>query len=136
MLLFPAAVVVIFVLAGLAADTAVAWNARRQVSDVAATVANDAVTALVERDFYGGGRVAYDVEEAVGRAAAAIAARTEGSRADHVGLRITCDRPTVTGTSVSVVCHGRARTLFWRAGWLGRDHWDVSAGATATAVER
>jgi Flp pilus assembly protein TadG len=136
--LFPVAVLIVFVLAGLAADTAVAFNARHQVADVASTAANDAATALADADFYTSGDIVHDRAQLEANTAAAVTSRTEGGDPAEVGLRITCDPAQLhdDGISIEVVCRGRVRLLFWRVGWLGLDARTVSASATATAVER
>lgn len=137
MVLFPAAIVVMFVLAALAVDAAVAFNARREVADIAATVANDAVTALTTDDFYAGGTVRFDAAAAADRAVTLIAARLDDD--GQAGLTVFCDPPApVSGDAqaLEVRCYGTVDLIFSPFGFLGIDQQDVSASAIARADQR
>ena len=52
LLLMPAAVLVLFILAAVAVDAAVLFLGQRRVADLAASVAQDAVAAVDEASFY------------------------------------------------------------------------------------
>ena len=61
LLLFPAAVLVVVVLAAMAVDASIAFLGERELSAAVAAAANDAATrAIDERAFYDGGRVELD----------------------------------------------------------------------------
>jgi Flp pilus assembly protein TadG len=69
LLLFPAAVLVVMILAAITVDASVAFQAQREVADATAAAANDAAGESVgNQAFYRGGRV--DVDRATAEAVA------------------------------------------------------------------
>jgi Flp pilus assembly protein TadG len=137
LVLFPAAILIMFVLAAIAVDAAVTLNARREVADIAATAANDAVTALAAEAFYGEGTIEFDLDLAAQRVAAVVGAR--GDDRGQGGLTVTCAPPApVPGDPLAlrVVCRGTVDLVVSRVGWLGLVDREVSAAATARADHR
>ena len=77
LVLMPAAVFVLLVLAAIAVDFAVIFLGEREVADAAAAAANDAVVAAIgERRFYTCGQLSLDQATAEKVAAQAVEART------------------------------------------------------------
>jgi hypothetical protein len=127
--LMPAAVLVFFVLGALAVDASLAFLGERQVSNLAASVANDAATQGIDVvRYYGTGEIVVDPAR-VRDVADAVAARAD---ADHLlGLTIDTD---VIGTDVVVVrVRARVRSLFSRVLPSGLEEREVRASAEATA---
>ena len=103
LLLVPAGLVVVFILAAIAVDAAVVFLAQRELVNAAAAAANDAATAVDEGTFYGGA-VALDHGRAVTTAVAAVAARRP------LGIEIESSPDVaVDATAVTVVLRGRVR---------------------------
>lgn len=125
--LFPAAVMVMFVLASMAVDAALTFSAQRALSDIAAAAANDAATALGDSPYAGPLGVAVDPVEAAQRVAASLDRRTDADE-----LRAAC-HPDVPadGSRVTVTCTGRVRQLISPMRFLGVDSRDLRAQATA-----
>lgn len=125
--LFPAAVMVMFVLASMAIDAALTFSAQRQLADIAAAAANDAATALGDSPWTGDPDVAVDPVEAAHRVAASVDRRTDADE-----LQASC-RPQVPpdGSTVTVTCTGRVRQLISPMRFLGVGTRDLRARATA-----
>lgn len=110
LLLFPAGLLVLLLLAAIAVDTAELFLGQRRVSDLAASVAQDAVAALDEEAFYGG-ELGIDVDGATVRQATL----TSQLPTDDALLEPSCDvsvgrdgrGPTATAT-----CRARVRFVF------------------------
>jgi len=129
LLLMPAAVLVLVVLASIALDSAVVFLGQRELANAAAAAARDGASAVSSSRFYGGGVIAVDAAEAERRARAAIAAR------DVHG--VTLSGPvavTVAGRQVCVTVTGRVDRIVARSipGVPGRV--TVRARSTATAA--
>jgi hypothetical protein len=128
LMLMPACVLVVLVLASIAVDMALVHLRQRQASDVAASAANDAVTAGVDRGSLHQGAYVLDptgVREVVDRAVAGseIAPYLMG-------------RPEVTidGDSVEVILAVESDYLFSGAMPGAPDGTVVTATASATAM--
>lgn len=127
--LMPAAVLVFIVLGALSVDASLQFLGEREVSNVAAAVANDAATQGIDLErFYATGELVIDpvrVEEV-----AALARSTNGR--DHLrGLAIDTE---VIGADVVVVrVRATVRSLFGRVLPEGLEEHDVAASARATA---
>lgn len=131
LLLVPAGVLVLVILASLALDAAVVFTAQRQLADAASAAANDAVTAaLDEASFYDCGALRVDAARARQVGLASVAARSADIVAASAQVTVGSaagGRPTVT-----VQLDGHATTVFRPA--LGAPaHRPVSASATAVA---
>jgi hypothetical protein len=129
LMLMPAAVLVLLVLAALAVDSAVVFLAQRQAGDAAAAAANDAAgAALSDAAFYRAGDVVLDPQRAAAVVAAAITAR--GSGLDLVGPPSV----EIAGRQVCVTVRAQVRYLFAPAIPGVPRATTVTARATATAV--
>jgi len=81
LLLFPAAVLVVIVLAAIAVDSAIAFLAQREIANAVAAAANDASSMGVgNRSFYEGGSVDIDATTAVRLAEERVAVALDSSR--------------------------------------------------------
>ena len=129
LMLVPALVLVLVVLAAIAVDSAVIFLGQRQLGDAAAAAANDAASALSDPSFYRAGSVALDPSVARRVAQASVATQ------DHSG--VTIDGPAdvqVEGRQVCVSLTGHVEAIFGRA-IPGVPHaTTVRARATATAA--
>lgn len=128
--LFPAAVMVMFVLASMAIDAALTFSAQRQLADVASAAANDAASAVAERVYDPDDpHVALDPARARARVQATLERRTDVEELDA-----DCADTVVDGDTVTVTCTGTVRQLVSPARFLGVVSRDVTARATARAV--
>lgn len=129
--LMPVAVLVFIVLGSLAVDASLAFLGEREVSNLAAAVANDAATQGIDVvRYYGTGELVIDPVRVREVADAALAR----SGLDHLeGLTIETD---VIGDSVVVHVRAQVRSLFSRALPGGLELREVAASAQATAERR
>lgn len=127
--LFPAAVLVMFLLASLAIDAAITFNAQRTLADIAASVANDAASAMSPDDYYTDQQLRIDPAAAAARSDATLARRTDAAAIDAA-----CEVDAV-GTTVVVTCTGEVRQLISPMRYLGVATRDIQARATAIAVQ-
>ena len=129
--LMPAAVMIVIVLGAIAVDGSLAFLAERQVSNLAASVANDAATQgiAVER-FYEDGTLLLDdaLVEAVADAALVQATESLGHLDD-----LTIDVVVLSADTVEVTVRARTKTLFSRALPAAVEHREVGAAARAVA---
>lgn len=127
--LMPAAVLVFVVLGALAVDSALAFMGERQVSNLAAAVANDAAVQAIDFDrYYRTGEIVLDpvrVEDV------AIAALGTSGLAHLEELAIDTD--VIGGDVVRVEVRARVRSLFSRALPDGIESRAVGASAEAVA---
>ena len=135
LILMPVAVVIVLGLAGLAVDSSLGFRAQRELEDLAAGIANDAVTALDLDAFYGvGGTPALVLDQA--RMDTIVAAAEGASNTSEPSLAARCTAEPVPGTTeptIEVQCTGIAEAIFFRM--FGRDEIPVSATARATLAE-
>lgn len=127
--LFPAAVLVMFVLTSMAIDAALTFSAQRHVADLASGIANDAASALADESYFTGGEIAIDPAQAQQRVDAALAHRSDVDRYD-VGCSVTVPG----GDRVEVTCTGRVRQLVSPMRLLGTSSRDIAATASAVPV--
>jgi hypothetical protein len=126
--LVPAAFLVLILLAALAVDNAVAYQARQQLHDALVAAANDSVTAGLDQNaFYSGGAVVLDPASV--DAAACTAIRAQGLSGFHQ-LKVEVD---IEGDYVRVTGSASVDAVFGRAipGWGSRR---VTTAADATVV--
>lgn len=106
LLLMPAAVLVLFVLAAVAVDAAVLFLGQRRVADLAASVAQDAVAAIDRGSFY---EDDLHVDEADART-------REAALRDELPTDDGFDDPrcelTAVGVRVEVTCTATVRLIF------------------------
>ena len=130
--LFPAAVMVMFVLASMAIDAALTFSAQRQLADIASAAANDASSAVAESVYFDPDdpHYAIDPDQARARAQQTLDRRTDADR-----LNADCSDVAVSGDTVTVTCTGTVRQLISPARFLGLSSRDLLARATARAVQ-
>ena len=124
-MLMPAAVLVLFLLASLAVDSALVWTAQRELANRAAAAANDiAATAVDEDHFYRTGTVALDEREAH-----AILAEHLASEAGGALHAISVDDLRMGPTTVRLSVSARTDAIFAPAFANLRDNRTVHATA-------
>jgi hypothetical protein len=129
--LMPAAVMIVIVLGAIAVDGSLAFLAERQVSNLAASVANDAATQgiAVER-FYEDGTLVLDDALVQAVADAALVHATESLA--HLD-DLTIDVVVLGADTVEVSVRARTKTLFSRAMPAAVEFREVGAMARAVA---
>ncbi|MGH9189901.1 MAG: hypothetical protein ACRD0Q_07715 [Acidimicrobiales bacterium] len=104
LLLFPAAVLVMLVLAAIAVDLSAAFLAQRELADATAAAANDAATlALSDRDFYRAGHVSLDAAALQQIAEQRISMVLDVRRHQHLTIQAEPIEPATAG------CHWAVR---------------------------
>lgn len=129
LILVPAAVLVLVILAAIAVDSAAVFLGQRQLAEAAATAATDAAGAISAPTFYRTGTITLDPSEAERRATASMAA--EDLHAVKLAGPI---RVTVAGRQVCVSLTGQVPVIFGRALPGMPRATTVHATATATAT--
>lgn len=136
MILFPAAILILFGLGALAMESANLFLGTRRLTDLASAVANDAVGALQEDAFYESGATRLDLPAATSREQALVGIQTgtQDRSFEAVGCAIT--ETTVVGgpLTVEVVCEATVRPIL-RPFWSGDDARRVSVTERATGVQ-
>lgn len=131
LVLFPAAVLIVFGLGALAIDAATIFLGQRRLADLAASVANDAVAAIDLAAFYQGQEdLRIDPVRASTRAEQLRSGVTQDRSLEEVACALEVD-----GQAVTVRCTGRARPIlapFWPVGATR----DLTASETATGQQR
>jgi Flp pilus assembly protein TadG len=108
LLLMPASVLVLLVLAAIAVDAAILMLGEREAADLAAAAANDAAVAAISRDaLYGCGNLELDAAQAHLAVQRVVAARgsdaIDGVSAAVAGIQVVDGRPEVTVTASGTV---------------------------------
>lgn len=130
LLLMPAAVLVVIILAGIAVDLATVWLGYRRVADLAASIANDAVAAVDFEVFYGNkGKV--QVVSARAQQRADVLVQYAGS--DRALLNPAC-RVEAAADSVTVHCTAAVEPIFSPGIFDAIRRYEVRATATARAA--
>jgi Flp pilus assembly protein TadG len=128
--LFPAAVMVMFVLASMAIDAALTFSAQRQLADIAAAAANDAASAFSDETYFVEGEVVLDPVRVQDRVAGTLARRSDADE-----LHAACTASLADGGAQVVVdCSGQVRQLISPVRFLGITSRDIGARATARPV--
>lgn len=115
LLLFPAAVLVMLVLAAIAVDLSAAFLAQRELADATAAAANDAATlALSDADFYRAGRVTLDAVLLQQIAEQRISLVLDARRHQHLAIQAVPVEPAAPGCAwaVRVSASSSVRYLF------------------------
>ena len=129
LMLVPAGFLVVIILAGIAIDAAAGYLGVRRLSDLAASVANDAVGALDHQHFYDtGGEAAIDPLRAQARAEQLIAGIGEDRTLENAACTVV---PIEEGAQVT--CRARVRPLFAPAIPGARRIYDIEATESAVA---
>lgn len=134
LLLFPAAVLVVVVLAAITVDSSIAFLAQRELANATAAAANDAATMAVDgRAFYRDDRVELDPYAVEAVAAERVRLAIDQSR--HRGLQVqaTASPPARAGCpwTVRVTASSRVSYVFAKAIPGGPDEADVRATSVA-----
>lgn len=132
LVLFPAAVLVMFLLASMAIDAALTFSDQRRLADIAAAAANNAASAASDEAYFGeGAQLAIDAGAAAQRVDAVVAARDDATR-----IAATCNAAVGDdGLSVTVTCHGTVAQLISPARFIDIQTRDITAQATARAAQ-
>jgi len=115
LLLFPAAVLIVIVLAAVAVDSAIAFLGQREVANAAVAAANDAAGQGVgNRAFYETGSLDLDAATVEQLASGQVRAVLDPERFRDLGVDVTVASPSRSGCPVVVRVHVSARvpTLF------------------------
>jgi hypothetical protein len=128
--LFPAAVLVMFVLASMAIDAALTFSAHRALADIAAAAANDAASALGGSPYDDDPGVTIDPVDAADRVAASVARRPDAAELDAACTSLV----GIDGQQVTVTCTGTVRQLVSPVRFLGVMDRALEVRATATPV--
>lgn len=129
LVLMPAAVLVLLVLAAIAFDAAVVHLQQRRLADLAASLANDAIAALDLDSVYD---ISREPVPDPARSQWLAAARLAAFAHDETLQEVTCT-PQVAAGEVRVTCEGRVVPVFGRALASERATFHVRATETARA---
>jgi hypothetical protein len=135
LLLFPAAVLVVVVLAAIAVDSAIAFLGQREVADAVTAAANDAAGEGVgNRAFYEGGRVDLDPATVQRVAVDRVVATLDPGRFHDLRVDVAVVPPTTPGCPavVRVFAAARVSTLFAAAIPGGPGQVTVQSSATGS----
>lgn len=138
LLLFPAAFLIVMVLAAITVDTSIAFLGQRELAEATSAAANDAAAdALSEAAFYGEDRIDLDPARVVEVATARVAQIIDPSRHEGLQVRATIMAPSGPGCPprVEVAASSTVSYLFARAVPGGPDSAAVSARSTATPTQ-
>jgi Flp pilus assembly protein TadG len=135
LMLVPAGVLVLLVLGAIAVDAAVVHLGQRQLANAVAAAANDAAAAAIsDASFYGDADVEIDPDRArriaLASFAAALPSGAGGALSGHPSLEVV-----VAGDQVCVSSRAEVRHILSPAVPGARRHTEVTARATATAVQ-
>jgi hypothetical protein len=111
LLLMPAAVLVLFLLAGVAVDAAVQFLGQRRVADLAASVAQDAVASVDVASFYEGAGDVADLQIDPGAAGARGGQLIDTLPSDDAFIDPRCV-VTVDGIAATARCEAQVRLIF------------------------
>jgi len=134
-MLFPAAVLIVIVLAAITVDSAIAFLGQREVADAVVAAANDAAGEGVgNQTFYEGGRVDLDPATVQQLAVDRVTAVLDADRFHHLVVDVALSPSTVPGCPPRVRVHASARvsTIFEAAVPGGPDDRAVEATAFAS----
>jgi Flp pilus assembly protein TadG len=131
LLLFPAAVLVLLGLGGMAIDAATLFLGQRRMVDLATAVATDAVAGLREAAFYDEATVEVDARRAAVRRDQLVAALEDNWSLSDV----TCTL-AVAGEQVTAGCTATVRPLFAPLWWRDGTSRRVTGLETARGVQR
>ena len=109
LMLVPAGFLVLMLLAAIAVDSAVAYQARNQLHDALAAAANDAVAGAIDsRSFYSRGSVVLDTATVASVVCRSVEAQALGPlRGLRLGVSVSGDAVRVTGQATVTAVFGR-----------------------------
>lgn len=131
LLLFPAAVLVLLGLGGMAIDAATLFLGQRRMVDLATAVATDAVAGLDEAAFYDEATVAIDPRRAAVRRDQLVAALEDNWSLSEVGCTVA-----FAGDQATVTCSATVRPLLAPVWWSDGTSRRVTGVDTARGVQR
>jgi hypothetical protein len=134
LLLFPAGILVVLVLAAMAVDSSIAFLGERELSSAVTAAANDAATkALSETAFYRGGAVELSDAEVAQVAEERVRASVDSGR--YHGLQVTASvqRPTGVGCRWTLRIEATATVRYLFAAALPGGPDEARVGAVATS---
>lgn len=136
MILFPAALLILFGLGALAMESANLFLGTRRLTDLASAVASDAVGALQEDAFYESGATRLDAGTATAREQVLVDIQTgtQDRSFEAVGCTITETTATDGPLAVEVVCEATVRPIL-RPFWSGDEARRVTVTERAVGVQ-
>lgn len=137
LLLFPAGMLVVVVLAAIAVDTSIAFLGERELAAAVAAAANDAATEAISDDaFYGTGRVELDDVEVERVAEERVRASLDGGRHRGLEVRATVQRGSGgCAWSLRVEASASVRYLFATALPGAPDQARVGSAASSSPMQ-
>ena len=133
LLLFPAAVLIVLVLAAVAVDSAIVFLGQREVANAVAAAANDAVGEGVgNRAFYQDGRVDLDPATVRRLAVDQVVAALDGGRFSDLGVEVEVSPAASSECPPVVRVRAAASVSSLFAAALPGDGGQVRVTATAT----
>lgn len=138
LLLFPAGLFVVLVLAAIAVDSSIAFLGERELAGAVVAAANDAATqALSNRGFYRDGNVELDTAEVERVAEERVRTSLDADRHRGLAVQARVVRPSGSACtwSVRVEASSTVAYLFARALPGGPDEAHVDAAATSSPVQ-
>lgn len=134
-MLFPAAVLILVVMAALVVDTSIAFLGHRELANATAAAANDAAAqGLSEEAFYTGNRIELDFDRTQQLAVERVRRAVDGGRHRQLSVDVGVTPPASSNCPWTVTVRATARVDYVFANALpgGPDHADVSATSTAS----
>ncbi|MEA2828766.1 MAG: hypothetical protein QOG43_3205 [Actinomycetota bacterium] len=138
LLLFPAAVLIVLVLAAITVDSSIAFLAQRELANATAAAANDAAGEAVDREaFYGQDRVELDPAAVEAVAVERVRLAIDESRHRGLEIRAVANPPLRAGCpwTVQVWASSRVSYVFAKAVPGGPDEASVRATSVAAPEE-
>jgi len=134
LLLFPAAVLIVLVLAAITVDTSIAFLGQRELANATAAAANDAASRAVDgQAFYQGDRIELDPYAVELVATERVRLAIDQSRHRALEVRVTAAAPSRSGCpwTVTVSASSRVSYVFAKAIPGGPDEAAVRATSVA-----
>jgi Flp pilus assembly protein TadG len=134
LLLFPAAVLVVVVLAAVAVDSTIAFLGERELANATAAAANDAAAqAVSDPAFYQGGRIELDPATVERVAVTRVRASLDDGRHHDVEVVARAAPPSAAGCGWTVHVSARARVSYVFAGAVPGGPDSATVDATTVA---
>lgn len=133
LLLFPAALLVLLALGGLAVDAATLFLSQRRMADLAAATANDAIAGIDLATFYEDDGIVVDLDRASLRSDQLRAHLEEDWSLSQISCSVTT---TPAGDRATASCAAQVRPIFAPLWGDGRTSRQVTARETVRGVER
>jgi Flp pilus assembly protein TadG len=138
LLLFPAGILIVMVLAAIAVDTSIAFMGQRELANATAAAANDAAGRAVDNAaFYRQGRIELDPAAVESLAVAEVRAAVDQARHAGLSVQAVANPPSAPGCpwTVRVTASSRVSYVFAKAIPGGPHHADIHAVAVAGPVQ-